>query len=85
MVSTMHPKVLPSLHDVTFRFLASVPLVAAAGAATLAPRVEILTRIVCEVYKPEYTIGRGNDTFISALSSGIFTSIGKQLEISYVA
>lgn len=29
--------------------------------ATMAPRIEIYTRLVCDAYRPEYTVGRGKD------------------------
>lgn len=44
-----------------------IPIGAAAAGATLAPKIEIFTQIVCEVHRPEYTIGRGNDTDISIM------------------
>ncbi|PCH37836.1 MFS general substrate transporter [Wolfiporia cocos MD-104 SS10] len=39
-------------------FLSLIPLTAIAMSATIAPKVEIFTRLVCDVYKPEYTVGR---------------------------
>ena len=45
----------------------------------MAPRVEIITQMVCEVHRPEYTIGRGNSSepdseLLEAFSSGGVTS-----------
>jgi hypothetical protein len=40
-------------------FLAMAPLSTLAGGATVAPRVEILTMLVCDHLKPEYTAGHG--------------------------
>ncbi|CCM04727.1 uncharacterized protein FIBRA_06915 [Fibroporia radiculosa] len=39
-------------------FIFLVPLSAIAMSSTLAPRVDILTRLVCEAYRPEYSAGR---------------------------
>jgi hypothetical protein len=41
------------------RFLVMSPLTMMAAGATLAPRVEILTMLVCNQLKPAYTDGRG--------------------------
>ena len=59
------------------RLLAFVPLGAAAMGASIAPKIEIFTQIVCDVHKPEYTgIGRGNDTVISLLGGSVFMNAG---------
>ncbi|OBZ69346.1 putative membrane protein C14C4.07 [Grifola frondosa] len=39
-------------------FLAFVPFATIAMSATVAPKIEIYTKLACEVHKPEYTIGR---------------------------
>lgn len=50
-----------------------VPLGAAAMGASIAPKIEIFTKIVCDVYKPEYTgIGKGNDTGISIFGASVY-------------
>jgi hypothetical protein len=43
------------------RFLVMSPLTMMAAGATLAPRVEILTMLVCNQLEPEYTTGRGTE------------------------
>lgn len=52
-----------------------IPFTAVATASCLAPRIEMYTRLACEVYKPEYTNPRDPDAFssygvISAMSDG---------------
>ncbi|KAF9819793.1 hypothetical protein IEO21_01884 [Rhodonia placenta] len=42
-------------------FLILIPLASVAMSATMAPRIEIYTRLVCDAYRPEYTVGRGKD------------------------
>ncbi|KAI0957937.1 hypothetical protein AcW1_006164 [Taiwanofungus camphoratus] len=42
-------------------FLSLIPFTSIVTSATMAPRIEIYTQLVCEAYKPEYTIGRGAD------------------------
>ena len=59
------------------RLLPFVPLGAAAVGASIAPKIEIFTQMVCEVHRPEYIgIGRGNDTVISLLGGSVFMSAG---------
>ena len=40
-----------------------IPFTAIATASCLAPRIEMYTRLACEVYKPEYTNPRDPDFF----------------------
>ncbi|KAI0072772.1 MFS general substrate transporter [Panus rudis PR-1116 ss-1] len=41
-------------------FLSLVPFTAIAMSASLAPRIEIYTKLACEVHRPEYSVGQGN-------------------------
>ena len=45
------------------RFICMIPFTAIATASCLAPRIEMYTRLACEVYKPEYTDPRDPDFF----------------------
>ncbi|CAL1705198.1 unnamed protein product [Somion occarium] len=49
-------------------FFALIPFTAIATAATLAPRIEIYTKLICEVYKPDLSSPRENESY-TALSS----------------
>ncbi|THH30371.1 hypothetical protein EUX98_g3826 [Antrodiella citrinella] len=44
-------------------FLASVGASAFAISATIAPRIELYTQLVCDIHKPNYTIGRGAEDY----------------------
>ncbi|KAK7693782.1 hypothetical protein QCA50_003354 [Cerrena zonata] len=48
-----------------FWFICMIPFTAVATASCLAPRIEMYTRLACEVYKPEYTNPRDPDAFSS--------------------
>lgn len=40
-----------------------IPFTAIATASCIAPRIEMYTRLACEVYKPEYTNPQDPDAF----------------------
>ncbi|KAH9952018.1 MFS general substrate transporter [Amylocystis lapponica] len=52
-------------------FIYLTPLSSIAIAGTMATRVQIITQLACETYKPEYTIGRGNDTLPVVILAGL--------------
>lgn len=56
---------------VACRFIFLVPFSAIAISATMAPRIQIYTQLVCDVYKPEFKAGRGADKSLASLLSAV--------------
>ncbi|KZT09660.1 MFS general substrate transporter [Laetiporus sulphureus 93-53] len=55
-------------------FIFLVPFSAIAISATMAPRIQIYTQLVCDAYKPEFKAGRGADKSPMSLLSAVARS-----------
>jgi hypothetical protein len=51
------------------RFLAAIPFVLAASSSTAAPKVQVITHLVCRTLRPEYSNQSGADNPVVFLAS----------------
>lgn len=56
-----------SNHSILRRFLSLVPFVLAASTMTAAPRIQVITHLVCKTLRPEYTDRSGENPLTSFL------------------
>lgn len=64
-----HVRVYVSDNSVLRRFLCAIPFVLVASTTTAAPKVQVITRLVCKTLRPEYSDQSGTSSHVTFSAS----------------